>query len=121
MTEQELKALKQDAELAADTVVYAYAGRGYGHTTLMMEGAKNVKGALVIAAHEQHARQLRQQYPGVNVISVIKTDQLFGMRAPVAIDHFAIDIAMRKQRRYIEALERKLNTRAERKEDHEQR
>ena len=66
-------------------------GRGCGKTEAMLKGAENVDCIVVCATHAQE-QQLKQRAPKIETISLENLDRLRGLRVPIVIDHYALEI-----------------------------
>jgi hypothetical protein len=66
----------------------------------MLDGAKKTK-AIVIVATFNHARQMVREH-GVKAISIDEIpDSLYGLNAPVVIDHYALSLLIHEHTKEI--------------------
>lgn len=80
--------------------------RQAGHTTSMIEGAKNTPETVVLAASHIQASRLKKLLPGNKVRSLNAPDCLVGLRAPVVLDNFTVLSLASESLDLIEELER---------------
>lgn len=74
--------------MKAEILLSCYASsRQVGHTNALINGAKNTD-CIVIAATEQHARDLRNRLPGKKILTV--SEKILGLRTPILVDHWAL-------------------------------
>lgn len=71
---------------------YYHRSRAVGHTTVMIEGAANVAGTIIISANEHQARYLRERSPDNTVISLGCFDERLRGHpyVPLALDNATI-------------------------------
>lgn len=67
-----------------------YWARGVGHTKALLEGAKNVKGVVIVAHTQQWADELASQCKDAIGIGLDNLQYLTGRQPPIVIDHLAI-------------------------------
>jgi hypothetical protein len=78
-------------ELLENLLAYYKATRSRGHTTAMLQGANNTPKAIILAASEGHARQLKQVAPQSECVSMRVPQALRGRINPLLVDNFAME------------------------------
>ena len=69
---------------------YYHLSRKVGHTTTMIEGAKN-HDCLVMLANIEQCKWFKKEYPKINTISLYDSiEKLTGFNKPLLIDNHAI-------------------------------
>jgi hypothetical protein len=81
---------------------YYMSHRQIGHTTVMMEGAKNSE-CLILVNDLQQGRELN--IPEKRIVSLGSLMRLRGKRQPLVIDHYAIQSIVGLSLKRINALE----------------
>jgi len=86
---------------------YHVSTRQVGHTTAMLEGAKNTDGIIILAHNMDFARQLAKQCPDAIPISWQEDGllSLRGMRRPLLIDNAAIWSILSEAAKEIQSLQ----------------
>jgi hypothetical protein len=69
---------------------YYESTRGVGHTTAMLEGAKNTGGVIIMAVTRYIAEMFTATCESAKAISWREVDRLTEMGAPLAIDNSAM-------------------------------
>lgn len=67
-----------------------YWARSVGHTKALLEGAKNVKGVVIVAHTQQWADELARQCDNAVGVGLDNLQYLTGRQQPIVIDHLAI-------------------------------
>lgn len=64
--------------------------RQVGHTTAMMEGAKNTEGAVILVHNHKYGQELKKDAPEADVVALEDTETLMGRAQPLCIDNKAL-------------------------------
>ena len=75
-----------------EAIIEYYArNRGVGHTTAMIDGAKNTDGAIVLVHDYYNAAELKHKFPKLKAICATgPMEVLYGISAPLLIDHYVL-------------------------------
>ena len=84
---------------------YLQSNRRLGHTTALLEGAKNTDGIIIIAHTKSFADSLAQRCKNARGVSLHNLISLRGLRAPILVDNFALQILLTDAHRRIRELE----------------
>jgi hypothetical protein len=90
--------------------MYLDGTRQAGHTTTMLEGAKNTPDAVVIVAKSEQNRFFRDHGLTNECLSIDLLDQLRGRRAPLAFDNYALRELFGAAEREIVRLTKEINS-----------
>jgi hypothetical protein len=82
-----------------------YSRRGVGHTSLMMNGLRNSKEAVVIASNQRYAKELSFSCRGnIIPVSLDNLEMLRGNNFPIAMDNSTIIQIIREICSYVGSL-----------------
>lgn len=84
-----------------------------GHTTAIIQGAKNVNSVIILVGHAAHAKNMHWAAPGADFVPLDNLDKLQGRKQPLLIDNFAIATLLSESLKEIERLEKVINWRVE--------
>lgn len=71
-------------------VDYYFVRRRVGHTSAMLNGARSDKNIVVVVAHKAQINYI--ELPKEQMITLGELDKLKGLKKPVLIDHYALQI-----------------------------
>ena len=77
-------------EILRDLVLYFSSNCKRGHTTAMIEGAKNNIDTLVMAASKQHVNELRKYLPKNMIGNIGNMKNLYGLQKPMVFDNYTL-------------------------------
>lgn len=84
-----------------------------GHTTTMIQGAKNVNSVIILVGHATHAKNMHWAAPGADFVPLDNLAKLQGRKQPLLIDNFAMTSLLSSALQEIERLERVIAKRIE--------